>query len=78
MLFGSLYANQPANSVGVPGGLMVGADTLNALIDDAAGGAGSTPLYVGNAVILVGNGVNFGPGAVASITVVNGQITAIS
>jgi len=74
----TLYANQPANSVGVPGGLMVGADTLNALIDDAAGGAGSTPLYVGNAVILVGNGVNFGPGAVASITVVNGQITAIS
>lgn len=28
--------------------------------------------------LLVGNGVNFGPGAVTSITVVNGQITAIS
>lgn len=59
------------------GGLAVG-DVLNSWIDDASHGTGSTAMYIGNALILVGNGVNFGPGGVTSITVVNGQITAIS
>ena len=74
----SPYATQPAGSLGVAAGVMIGANSLDNLIDDASGGAASTPLYIGNRVILVGNGISFGPAAVVSITVVNGQITAIS
>jgi hypothetical protein len=33
------------------GGVAIGADALNNLIDDASGGTGSTPLYIGNAQI---------------------------
>ncbi|TAK45270.1 MAG: hypothetical protein EPO27_10660 [Betaproteobacteria bacterium] len=60
------------------GGVRIGADSVNNLLDDSANGAGSATLYIGNKPILVGNGVNFGPGAVTSLTVVNGQITAIN
>lgn len=59
-------------------GLKVGGQLDNQTLDDASTGTGSTPLYIGNAKILVNNGVNFGPGGVTSITVVGGQITAIS
>ena len=67
-----------SNTSRIPNGVQIGAASSNNLLDDASNGAGSATLYIGNQSILVSNGVNFGPGAVSSITVVNGQITAIS
>lgn len=61
---------------------------ISALISDTAYGAGwdtdtthgasKNALYDKIQTLLSQNGVNFGPGPVASVTIVNGQVTAIS
>lgn len=51
------YATQIAGSLGVAAGVMIGANSLNNLIDDASNGAGSTTMYIGNAAIQVASDV---------------------
>ena len=72
------HANVNVAGAILPAGGLAFTDVANAWIDDATHGDGTVQHFIGNAPILVGNGVNFGPGGVTSITVVNGQITAIS
>ncbi len=66
-------------TIGATAGIYPGStQTTASVISQASSGAGTTTTYIGNKSILVSNGINFGPSSVTSITVVNGQITAIS
>lgn len=69
--------NYTIREQGVNDAVVIAKTTHNATVRGTLGWGGGSAI-TSSSNVLVANGINFGPAAVASITVVNGQITAIS